>query len=117
MMLRKARRRALAETKPEQVAALGSLFVCLTLGGNVYNWKHPAVITTAVTAILSVAGFAYVETKVANPVLPPYLFLAFPTGNLMCAGFLASLANSTVRHANAKLPPHSPIHPRYTGAY
>lgn len=97
-------RRALDETDlKKQTAALGSLFVCLTLGGNIYDWKHPAVITTAVTAILSVAGFVYVETKVANPILPPYLFLVFPTGNLMCAGFLTALTNSTVRLAMAEM--------------
>ncbi|KAF9297457.1 hypothetical protein BGZ74_009822 [Mortierella antarctica] len=63
---------------------LGTFFMAITavflllptnLGGNLYAWKSPLVITMYALAVPSIFAFLYVEAKHAeNPIVPPYLW-------------------------------------------
>ncbi|KAG0332155.1 hypothetical protein BG000_010286 [Podila horticola] len=63
---------------------LGTLFMAITavflllptnLGGNLYAWNSPLVITMYALAVPSICAFLYVEAKHAeNPIVPPYLW-------------------------------------------
>ncbi|KAG0026865.1 hypothetical protein BGZ81_006039 [Podila clonocystis] len=63
---------------------LGTFFMAITavflllptnLGGNLYAWNSPLVISMYALAVPSICAFLYVEAKHAeNPIVPPYLW-------------------------------------------
>lgn len=53
------------------VTALVLLLLGLNSGGNVVPWTHPLVLTTLPLSFLCLAGFVYIEAKVApEPIIP-----------------------------------------------
>ncbi|KAG2214383.1 hypothetical protein INT47_000939 [Mucor saturninus] len=57
------------------VLAFATLFlVAMNFGGQAYPWKSAAVIVPLVLTVLLIALLVYVETKVAEPLMPPRLF-------------------------------------------
>ncbi|KAG0059614.1 hypothetical protein BGZ89_000258 [Linnemannia elongata] len=57
--------------------AISAVFLLLptNLGGNLYAWNSPLIITLYVLAIPSILMFLWVEAKHAeNPIVPPYLW-------------------------------------------
>jgi len=55
-------------------AVLSAVVLFTDLGGAAYPWSHPFIIGLAIVAIVGVALFVLVETRAAEPVLPPRLF-------------------------------------------
>ncbi|KAK2036574.1 MFS general substrate transporter, partial [Colletotrichum somersetense] len=78
------------------VLTLISLFVFLTIGGNLYKWSHPLVLFAALLTVTAAACFVLVERKAKVQILPLYLLIKFPACNFMLAGYLTSLINYTV---------------------
>jgi EmrB/QacA subfamily drug resistance transporter len=56
------------------VGSVGSILLAVTWGGTQYAWGSPTIITLAVVGAVLLAAFIAVERRVAEPVLPPYLF-------------------------------------------
>lgn len=57
------------------VLAFATLFlVAMNFGGQAYPWKSAAVIVPLVLTVLLIALLIFVETKVAEPLMPPRLF-------------------------------------------
>ena len=63
------------------------LLLGLTLGGQIYAWNSPQVITLFVATVILFALFFYVETHVQEPILPLDLF----KNQVFSAGALLSL--------------------------
>ncbi len=55
------------------LALVGIVLAC-TLGGNSYSWSSPFIITMLVVSVLLIIAFFWVESRAAEPVLPPHLF-------------------------------------------
>jgi MFS family permease len=53
---------------------VGSVLLAVTWGGTQYAWSSATIITLAVVGSVLLAAFIAVERRVAEPVLPPYLF-------------------------------------------
>lgn len=92
--------------KSESIDYLGSLFLTLTIvplllgfswAGTKYSWGSAQVIGLFAAAVVAVAIFTFVETKVKSPVLPLSLFknsivtISNLTGFLMNAGMMGAL--------------------------
>jgi RsiW-degrading membrane proteinase PrsW (M82 family) len=57
------------------VLAFSTLFLlAMNFGGQTFPWKSAAVIVPLVLTVILVAILYYVETKVAEPLMPPRLF-------------------------------------------
>ncbi|CEI89578.1 hypothetical protein RMCBS344292_03930 [Rhizopus microsporus] len=57
------------------VLAFSTLFLlAMNFGGQTFPWKSAAVIVPLVLTVILVAILYYVETKVAEPLMPPHLF-------------------------------------------
>lgn len=72
------------------------LILGLNLGGNVYPWKHPLVITPLVVAVIAGAVLWRVESKAARPVMPLGMLSSKPRGNLVFNNFFAQLGINTI---------------------
>lgn len=69
-----------------------ALVLMLSWGGSQYEWKSPQIIGLAAAAVLGLALFLYIETRVAEPVIPLRLFRS---GNFSLAnalGFVVGFA-------------------------
>ena len=56
------------------VGAVGSILLAVTWGGTQYAWGSTIIIALGVGGAILLAAFISVERRVAEPVLPPYLF-------------------------------------------
>ena len=56
------------------VGGVGSVLLAVTWGGTQYAWSSSTIIGLAVVGAVLLAAFVAVERRVAEPVLPPYLF-------------------------------------------
>ncbi|KAG0198434.1 hypothetical protein BGX28_008162 [Mortierella sp. GBA30] len=84
VMLRLPRPKGSIWEKVKGIDWLGTFFMAITavflllptnLGGNLYAWDSPLVITMYCLVVPSVLAFLYVEAKHAdNPIVPPYLW-------------------------------------------
>lgn len=72
------------------------LILGLNLGGNVYPWKHPLVITSLVIATFAGAILLRVESKAARPVMPLAMLSTKPRGNLVFNNFFAQIGINTI---------------------
>ncbi|KAF1955876.1 MFS general substrate transporter [Byssothecium circinans] len=72
------------------------LILGLNLGGNVFPWKHPLVITSLVVAVIGGAVLVRVESKAARPVMPLNMLFTKPRGNLVFNNFFAQLGINTI---------------------
>lgn len=72
------------------------LILGLNLGGNVYPWEHPLVITSLVIATAAGAILIRVEEKAARPVMPLAMIFSKPRGNLVFNNFFAQLGINTI---------------------
>jgi MFS family permease len=72
------------------------LILGLNLGGNVYAWKHPLVITSLVVGVIAGAILVRVESRAAKPVMPLNMLFTTPRGNLVFNNFFAQLGINTI---------------------
>jgi MFS family permease len=72
------------------------LILGLNLGGNVYPWKHPLVISGLCIAAVFGSLLAYVESKAARPIMPLTMIFSKPRGNLVFNNFFAQLGINTI---------------------
>lgn len=104
----------LKKTKPEGMTLLqliknidlvGSviLVVCLTsfimginLGGNVFSWAHPLVISSFVLSLILTVIFVRYERTVERAVMPIELLSSQPRASLIFGNFFGSISTNTV---------------------
>ncbi|PSN61848.1 MFS general substrate transporter [Corynespora cassiicola Philippines] len=72
------------------------LILGLNLGGNVYPWKHPLVISSLVIAAIAGTVLVQVERKATRPVMPLAMLSSKPRGNLVFNNFFAQLGINTI---------------------
>ncbi|KAF2747843.1 MFS general substrate transporter [Sporormia fimetaria CBS 119925] len=72
------------------------LILGLNLGGNVYPWKHPLVISSLVIAVITSCILLRVESRATKPVMPLTMLSRRPRGNLVFNNFFAQLGINTI---------------------
>ncbi|KAK4935724.1 hypothetical protein LTR10_023267 [Elasticomyces elasticus] len=72
------------------------LILGVNLGGNVFSWTHPLVITSLVLFVMSTFSLYFVERKAHLPILPLRLLSTIPVGNLMWSNFFSCIVTNTV---------------------
>ncbi|MET9877340.1 MDR family MFS transporter [Actinacidiphila glaucinigra] len=65
-----------------------SLVLLTTWGGNQYEWGSPQILGLLVLGVAALAGFLYVETRVAEPVIPLHIFRSRNFSLISVIGFL-----------------------------
>ncbi|HET6506773.1 MAG TPA: MDR family MFS transporter [Baekduia sp.] len=53
---------------------LSAIILLTTLGGNSYAWGSWQIVAMGIVGVLAIVGFALVERRAAEPILPPALF-------------------------------------------
>jgi EmrB/QacA subfamily drug resistance transporter len=56
------------------ISGTSCLLLLLTWGGGVYGWTSPPILALAAATLLCFAALSVVESRVAQPILPPNLF-------------------------------------------
>lgn len=65
-----------------------SLVLLTTWGGNQYAWGSPEILGLLVLGVAALAAFLYVETRVAEPVIPLHIFHSRNFSLISVIGFL-----------------------------
>ncbi|EXJ91905.1 hypothetical protein A1O3_00455 [Capronia epimyces CBS 606.96] len=68
----------------------------VNLGGNVFTWGHPLVVSSLVLSAVAAVSLFLVERKAPLPILPLKLVMTVPTGNLMWSNFFGAIASNTI---------------------
>ncbi|KAF1927846.1 MFS general substrate transporter [Didymella exigua CBS 183.55] len=76
--------------------SVAALILGLNLGGNVYSWKHPIVITALVAAGVAGSVLMYVEKHAKRAVMPLPMLFSRPRGSLVFNNFFAALGINTI---------------------
>ncbi|WP_431962040.1 MDR family MFS transporter [Actinacidiphila sp. bgisy160] len=68
--------------------SITSLVLLTTWGGNQYAWGSPQILGLLVLGLAALAAFLYVETRVAEPVIPLHIFHSRNFSLISVIGFL-----------------------------
>jgi MFS family permease len=72
------------------------LILGLNLGGNIYPWKHPLVISSLAIAVIAGAVLIWVESRAKRAVMPLPMLFSRPRGNLVFNNFFGQMGMNTI---------------------
>ncbi|KAF7596367.1 hypothetical protein BBP40_002111 [Aspergillus hancockii] len=78
------------------VLGVTALIMGLNLGGNVFSWSHPLVISSLVLSIILAVAFVRYERNVERAVMPISLLSKQPRANLIFGNFFGSMSVNTM---------------------
>ncbi|KIY01089.1 uncharacterized protein Z520_02641 [Fonsecaea multimorphosa CBS 102226] len=78
------------------ILTVSGLILGVNLGGNVFTWRHPLVISSLVISGIAGVSLVFVERKAERPILPLRLFSTTPLANVNGSNFIASMLTNTV---------------------
>jgi predicted MFS family arabinose efflux permease len=76
--------------------SVACLILCLNLGGNVYPWGHPIVLSSLVIALITGAILIWVENKAERPIMPLDMITEAPRANLVFSNFFAMIGGNHI---------------------
>lgn len=76
--------------------ALTCLILGINLGGNIFPWTHPLVLSAIVLFVIASIFVFLVERRATNPILPIRFLNKMPNSNLMWSNLLATVVSSTI---------------------
>lgn len=78
------------------VLAVTSLIMGLNLGGNVFSWTHPIIISSLVLSLVLSVVFVRYERNVERAVMPISLMSKQPRASIIFGNFLGSISINTM---------------------
>ncbi|KAH7411107.1 major facilitator superfamily transporter [Cadophora sp. MPI-SDFR-AT-0126] len=72
------------------------LILGINLGGNVFPWSHPFVITSLSIFAVCFPAFIWIESRVALPIMPLDLLTHYPRAGLILSNFLGAIIMNAV---------------------
>lgn len=78
------------------MGSVAFLILGLNLGGNVYPWKHPIIISSLAISLITGAILIRVESRASRPVMPLPMLFSQPRGNLVFNNFFAQIGMNTI---------------------
>lgn len=76
--------------------SVGLLILGLNLGGNVFPWRHPLVISSLILALVSGVFLVIVECKHPRPVMPINILFSKPRGYIIFHNFFSNIGINTI---------------------
>lgn len=76
--------------------ALTCLILGINLGGNIFPWTHPLILTAVSLFVVASIFVVLVERRALQPILPLNLLNTIPNSNLMWSNLLATIVTSTI---------------------
>jgi predicted MFS family arabinose efflux permease len=76
--------------------SIASLILGLNLGGNIFNWTHPVVISSLTMAFVTAVMLFDVEKKATRPILPLDMIMRAPRANLIFSNFFAMIGSNHI---------------------
>lgn len=73
-----------------------TMILGLNLGGNIFSWNHPIVISSLVVSVLSAILLIRIESRAHRPVMPLAMLSKSPRANLVFSSFFATLGINTI---------------------
>lgn len=77
------------------------LILGINLGGSVFKWTHPVVVSALIVFVIASVALVLVERRAERPLLPLHLLSTLPYANLNFGNTLGSMLSAT---ANFNLP-------------
>ncbi|KUJ16169.1 MFS general substrate transporter [Mollisia scopiformis] len=68
----------------------------LNLGGNIFNWTHPFILSCFTIATISFPAFILIETKAKLPIMPINLIKHNPRAGLILSNTIAAMAINAI---------------------
>ncbi|BCR95465.1 putative MFS multidrug transporter [Aspergillus luchuensis] len=78
------------------VVGVTSLIMGLNLGGNVFSWTHPIVITSLISSFILAVVFVRYERTVERGVMPISLLVQEPRASLIFGNFFGAISVNTM---------------------
>ncbi|QDS73323.1 hypothetical protein FKW77_006347 [Venturia effusa] len=78
------------------ISTTASLILGLNLGGNIFAWTHPIVVSALVTSVFAATLLVRIESRVHRPVMPLSILSKSPRANLVFSNFFSSLGINTI---------------------
>ncbi|PYI28485.1 MFS general substrate transporter [Aspergillus indologenus CBS 114.80] len=78
------------------VLAVTALIMGLNLGGNIFSWTHPIVVTSLVSFVVFAVLFVCYERTVERGVMPISLLLKEPRASLIFGNFFGAISVNTM---------------------
>ncbi|PVH82120.1 MFS general substrate transporter [Cadophora sp. DSE1049] len=72
------------------------LILGINLGGNIFPWSHPFVITSLSIFAVCFPAFIWIESRVALPIMPLDLLTRYPRAGLILSNFLGAIIMNAV---------------------
>ena len=72
------------------------LILGINLGGNIFPWSHPFVITSLSIFAVCFPAFIWIESRVALPIMPLELLTRYPRAGLILSNFLGAIIMNAV---------------------
>ncbi|KAF2754595.1 MFS general substrate transporter [Pseudovirgaria hyperparasitica] len=72
------------------------LILGLNLGGNIFPWSHPLVITSLIVSVIASGILVWAESRHPRPVMPLAMVFTSPRGNLVFGNFFAQIGFQTI---------------------
>ncbi|KAL1987096.1 hypothetical protein VTN96DRAFT_4970 [Rasamsonia emersonii] len=72
------------------------LIMGINLGGNVFSWSHPLIISSLVIACVLAVVFPWYERNVEMPVMPVQLLSKTPHANIIFGNFFGAMSVNTI---------------------
>ena len=72
------------------------LILGLNLGGNIFPWRHPVVITALCLSLVASSTLIWVESRAKWPIMPLSILLKPPRANLLFSNFFTQIGVNTI---------------------
>jgi MFS family permease len=76
--------------------SVACLILAINLGGNIYPWNHPTIISSLMLSVVTSLRLVSVERKAELSVMPLTILSSAPRANLVFSNFAAYMGYSTI---------------------
>ncbi|KJZ75434.1 hypothetical protein HIM_05130 [Hirsutella minnesotensis 3608] len=76
--------------------AVSTLILGLNLGGNIFPWSHPFIVTSLMVFAVAFPAFLLIECRATKPIMPLKFISRKPRANLIISNFLGAIISNAM---------------------